>query len=96
MIIKVERSGGLTGIPISNEIDVKKLPSRLVNTAKNMMVDEKFPRLPMKRRPAGSADYFSYKISVENGTNRRIIECDEYNIQDDLKQLVKYIERNSE
>jgi emfourin len=95
LIIKVERSGGLTGIAISKEIDVKDLPSTLVNTAKKMMVDEKFPKPPMKAPPRGSADYFSYKISVQNGVNRKIIECNEHNIQDDLKQLVKYIERSS-
>lgn len=96
MIIKIERSGGVTGIPISNEIDVKDLPSGLVNTAKKILVDEKFPSLSMKRPSKGSADYFSYKISVQNGANQRTIECDEHNIQDDLKQIVKYIERNSE
>jgi hypothetical protein len=96
VIIRVERSGGLTGIHISNEIDAKDLPSGLVNTAKKMMLDEKFPKLQMKHPPRGSADYFSYKISVQNGINRRILECNEHNIQDDLKQLVKYVERNSE
>lgn len=95
MIIKVERSGGLTGIPISNEIDTKDLPSRLVNVAKNLMVDKKFPRLPIQRPPRGSADYFSYKISIQHRDNRRIIECNEHDIQDDLRQLLRFIERNS-
>jgi hypothetical protein len=95
VIIKVERSGGLTGIPILNEIDAKDLPSALIITAKKIMVDQKLSSLPLKATPRGAADYYSYKISVQDGLNGRVIECNEFNIQDDLKLLVKYIERNS-
>ena len=95
MIIKVERSGGFTGIHTLNEIDAKDLPSKLVNAAKKIMADQKLSSLSMQRTPKGSADYYSYKISIQDGVNQRIIDCNEYNIQDDLKLLVKYIERNS-
>jgi hypothetical protein len=95
VIIKVERSGGLTGIPFLTEIDAKDLPSTLKIRAKKMLVDQKLSALPMKVTPRGAADYYSYKISVQDGVNRRVIECNEYNIQDDLKLLVKYIEKNS-
>lgn len=95
MIIKVERSGGLTGIPAINEIDAKDLPSKLSTTAKKILTDKKLSSLQMKSMPKGAADYYSYKIWIEDGDNRRIIDCNEFNIQDDLKSLVQYIERNS-
>lgn len=95
MLIKVERTGGLAGIPVSNKMDAKDLPSTLMTAAKKMMVEENLSSLPIKSTPKGAADYYSYKISLQDGANRKIIECNEYNIQDDLKLLVKYIERNS-
>jgi Emfourin len=93
--IRVERSGGLAGIPISNEMDEKDLPSALINTAKKIIEDKKESSFSMKSSPRGAADHFTYKISVQDGMNQRVIECNQYNFQDDLKSLVKYIERNS-
>jgi len=95
VIIKVERSGGLVAVPVSVEMDAKDLPSTLITTAKKIIMDKRLSTLPMKAIPKGAADYYSYKISVQDGVNRRVIECNEYTIQDDLKLLVKYIERNS-
>jgi hypothetical protein len=93
--IRVERSGGMAGITISNEIDTKDLPSTLISTAKKIIEDEEVSNLSMKSSPRGAADHYIYKISIEDGADRKIIECNQYNIQDDLKSLVKYIERNS-
>ena len=95
MKIKVERSGGLAGLPISNEIDGKNLPSELVSTVKNIMGGQKSTSLSMKSTPKGAGDHYIYKISIINGVNRRVIECNQYSIQDDLKSLVKYVEKNS-
>jgi hypothetical protein len=93
--IRVERSGGFAGIPISNEIDGKDLPSGLTRTAKKIMEEKSVPPLSIKSSPRGAADHYTYKISIQDGRNQRVIECNQYNIEDDLKSLVNYIERNS-
>lgn len=95
MRIRVERSGGLAGIAISNEMDAKDLPSALIRTAKKIIEDKKVSSLPMKSSPRGAADHYTYKISIQDGTNQNVIECNQYNIEDDLKSLVNYIEKNS-
>jgi hypothetical protein len=95
MIIKVERSGGLTGIPMTNEVDAKDLPSALVTKIKKMISNSSSTSLPLKSTPKGAADHFTYKIFIQDGINQRIIECNEYNIHNDLKSLIRYIERNS-
>jgi emfourin len=93
--IRIERTGGFAGIPISNEIDSKDLPSPLIRTAKKIINDKSISSLTMKSSPKGAADHYSYKISINDGEHKRIIECTQYDIQDDLKSLVKYIEKNS-
>jgi hypothetical protein len=95
VIIKVERSGGLAAIPKYSEIDLKDLPSELLPTAKKIMMQQKSYSLLMKSVPKGAADYYTYKISFQDGAKRKIIECNQFNIQNDLKSLVKYVERNS-
>jgi hypothetical protein len=93
--IRIERSGGFAGIALFNEMDTKELPSPLVNIAKKIIETEKISSLPLKSHPKGSADHYTYKISIQDGTNLRVIECNQYDIKDDLKSLVNYIERNS-
>jgi hypothetical protein len=95
MIIKVERSGGLTGIPMTNEVDATELPSQLVTKLKKMMADDRSFSRPLPTMPRGAADYFTYKILIQDGINQRIIECNDYNIRDDIKSLVRHIERIS-
>ena len=95
MKIRIERSGGFAGIPLFNEMDTKELPSPLVHIAKKIIETKKISSVPLKSNPKGSADHYTYKISIQDGTNLRVIECNQYGIKDDLKSLVNYIERNS-
>ena len=94
MIIKVERSGGFAGIPVSNEIDAKILPTALVTKLNKIMKDKNSSTLPIKDTPRGAADHYTYKISIQDGVNLKVIECNQFNIEDDLKSLVKYIENS--
>lgn len=94
MLIRVERGGGLAGIPISNEMDSKDLPSALLHTAKKI-IKKKKTSLSLKSIPRGSADHYTYKISIQDGMNQSVIECNEYNLEHDLQSLIKYVEKNS-
>ena len=93
MIIKVERSGGFAGIPVSNEIDANNLPSALVTKLKKIMENTNSSTLPIKDTPRGAADHYTYKISIQDAGNLKVIECNQFNIEDDLKSLVKFVEK---
>jgi hypothetical protein len=95
VIIRVERSGGMAAIPKCSEIDVKDLPTELMPMAKKIMMEQKSYSLPVSLPPKGAADYYTYKILIHDGVKSKIIECNQFNIQNDLKSLVKYVERNS-
>jgi hypothetical protein len=95
MKIRVERSGGIAGISISNEMDAKDLPLDLLRAAKKVVEDRKVSSSSIKSYQKGSADHFTYRISVDDGKNESVVECNQYNIEDDLRSLVKYIEKNS-
>lgn len=94
MIIKIERSGGISGVAITKEIDTKSLPSSLVKTVRKIMLNQNSPLLSKKSIPRGSSDYYVYKISVRDGANQTVLECNEFNIQDDLKSIIRYMEKN--
>jgi Emfourin len=94
--IRVERSGGFAGIPISNEIDGKDLPLKIVTTARKLMATKKSSSVSLGATPKGAADHFTYKIFIQDGTNRSVIECNQYSMQEELKSLIRYVEKNSE
>ena len=94
MRIRVERSGGFAGIPLTTEIDGKDLPPSLISTAKKIILNKNHFSLPMESSPRGAADHYFYKISIEDGGNQTVINCNQYNIKNDLKSLVRYVEGN--
>ena len=56
------------------------------------MEEKKANSLPLKSKPKGAADYYTYKISIVNGKKKRTMVCDQYAVQDDLMSLVKQLE----
>jgi hypothetical protein len=93
--IKVERSGGIAGIVRSTELDSKELPSSLVSKLKKIIQDSESSSIPLKVTPRGAADHYTYKISVRDGSNIQVIECNQFNLQDDFKSLISYFEKHS-
>lgn len=93
MRIRVERSGGLAGIAISNEIDAKDLPYPLVSKVRKVLENAKSSALPLTATSKGAADHYLYKFSFEEGIDKKVIEYNQYNVPDDLKSLINYIEK---
>ena len=94
MKIKVERSGGFGGIVTTNQVDVDTLPDSLGKTVKEIL-NKKINTSSSKSTPRGASDYYCYTITLDDGTKKHIMECNEYNINKDLKKLVSYIEKKS-
>ena len=92
MIIRIERSGGVAGIPAHNEMEVNELPAELID---KLFVKQNSPPPRIKLPRVGRPDRYTYRISIEEAGDQKIIECDEYDIANDVKSLVKYIEKNS-
>lgn len=95
MKIKVERTGGFTGIPVSKEVDITDLPTKVISIARKLLSNQEVSGLQHTRIPKGSADHFNYRISIDDGQNRKVVECTEYDIKDDLKSLITYVEKNA-
>jgi len=95
MLVKVERSGGFAGISNQSEMNSDDLPASLQTVLAKLMKNDIKPSKPLKFVPKGSADHFSYRITVVDGSNHRVIECSQYDLQDDLKSLVTYMEKHN-
>lgn len=94
MKIKIERSGGIAGIVTSKEVDTNTLPSS-VGDAVRSILKSKMSGPPRSSVPRGAGDHFNYRITIHDGTNDKVIECNEYNIKNDLKDIIRYVETYS-
>ena len=95
MIIKVERTGGLAGMSKYSEMDSDNLPSALKTVLNNLVNENKKVPNSVKLIPKGAADHFTYRITIDDGSNQRVIVCDQYGINDNLKTLVNYVEKHN-
>ena len=93
MIIKVERYGGFAGITTSDQIEIKSLPSSLENTVKELLDQPKSSN--QKSLPKGAADYYTYTITIQDGKTKHVFKCDEHNMGEMSKKLIKYVENKS-
>jgi hypothetical protein len=93
--IKVERSGGFAGIPSSIEMDSDKLPSSIIGKVRELLDNRKLPSLKNPGRHKSAADYLNYKITIQNGKKNHVIECSELEMDDNVKSLVNYLQKNS-
>ena len=94
MKIRIERSGGMAGITASNEIEIENLPPTMRYKIQEIL-DNKEPNSTRMSMPKGAADYLNYRITFPGGNNKKVIECNQFNINDDLRNLIRYIETHS-
>ena len=94
MKIKIERSGGFAGITSSSEMNADKLSPLLEGTVKKLL-DHKGSGVLKGTRPKGAADYLNYKITLEDGDRNSVIVCNQFDMDDDLSSLIRYVENRS-
>jgi hypothetical protein len=109
MKIYFERSGGFAGMLSSTTVDTENLPSKEAIEIKNLVEKAHFFELPSKliqssssKITKGAADYFVYKITIQNNNNNNnnnqikskkehSVECNDLNMQPTLRPLIDFL-----
>jgi hypothetical protein len=92
MKIKLERSGGFTGIPLRANIDSDSLAAEESKALQEMVKSSGFFDLPAKIPPsAAGADRFNYKITIETEGQSHTVEFSEANTPAELAPLVQKV-----
>src|SRR5215467_9537274 len=95
MRIRFERSGGFAGLPTTLEVDSSSISLNEQSRVKAMIDTAKFFELPLDTPlPKNAADYFKYKITIENNENgkSRTITTNDMTMPSELRPLVDYLE----
>jgi hypothetical protein len=106
MKIYFERSGGFAGMLSSTTVDTQDLPSKEADEIKNLVEKAHFFELPSKlsqpssKTTKGAADYFVYKITIQNNNNNNnnnqskkehSVECNDLNMQPTFRPLIDFL-----
>jgi hypothetical protein len=102
MKIQFERTGGFAGMHMSTTIDTKTLPPNDAKDVQDLIDSSQFFQVPpnsasleTSKASKGAADYFTYKITVENGEKKHSVECNDLNMQPKVKRLVNFLTKHS-
>ena len=96
MKIIIERSGGLTGIVVSHEMEIKDLPQSMVNKNSGDTLTTTSPITENVIAKKEIADHFNYRVTFKDGTQNKVVECNQYDIKDNIKDVIRYVEAELE
>lgn len=96
MIIKLERTGGFTAIPLQIIVDTNKLPTSEAEALLDLAASADFFNLPEIISVSGpGADRFLYRITLGAGPLSHTVEAVEKNMPPELNALVDELVRRA-
>jgi hypothetical protein len=90
--VEFERTGGFAGMRVAAAIDSTKLPPEDARQLEENLAAAGFFHLPPRpASPAGGADSFHYRITVEEGGRKHTVECGESAAPEALQPLLRQL-----
>jgi hypothetical protein len=91
MQIRLERSGGITGIPVTVTVDTSVLSPEAIAYLHRLIEAAHFFDLPATLPAAPQPDRFQYKVTVQEGDRSHTITVAETVIPDGLRPLLTWL-----
>jgi len=94
MKIYFERSGGFAGTNDSIVLDTTSMTPDEVKHVQQLVDNSNFFNLPSKSPApkAGSADYFHYKITVQEDQREHKVQTNDITIPQELEPLINFLQ----
>lgn len=90
MLIKIERTGGFTGMRMQTTIDTETLPSEQASELEQLVNAASFFELPARvSTPLSGADRFHYKICIESEGRKHTVETNDEVAPNTLRPLLR-------
>ena len=101
MKVYLEKSGGFAGMVTSTSLDTQTLPPSEAHEIQNLIENSHFFDLPSRspqssKSKKGAADYFTYKITVQNDEKEHTVQFSDLNMQSKVKPLIDFLVKHSQ
>jgi hypothetical protein len=91
MHISFERSGGITGMPVTVAIDTASLSADQVSQLCQLVENSDFFKLPTTTTEATQPDRFHYKVIIREGDRQHTVNIGETAVSKTLKPLLDWL-----
>lgn len=88
MIIHIERSGGIAGIPFTKTIDSHTLPESKKEKLQTLITETDFFHLSSEISTSSERDRFQYTITIEYQSRKHTVIFDEKTLPKSLQTLI--------
>lgn len=96
MRIKLERSGGFTGIPQTHSVSTEQLSEGDARQVSDLVQQSGFYELPAAiRSTQPGADRFQYDITVESERGAHTVTVDEGAVPSQLRPLLDWLKKSA-
>jgi hypothetical protein len=101
MKVYLEKSGGFAGMVTSTSVDSQLLPPNEAKEIQRLIENSHFFELPSQppqssKTTKGAADYFTYKITVQNDQKEHTVQFNDINMQTKIKPLIDFLVKHSQ
>ena len=79
----------------SNQLNTNDLSRSQLSKVRKLIENVKLPALNLRKLPQGAADHYSYKITIQDCAKQQIIECNQYEMAENVKSLINCVEKFS-
>jgi len=92
MKIRLERSGGFTGLVVRSQVDTGTLPAEQAQALEGAIQAAGFFHLPARfPAPPGGADRFQYVLEVEDADRHHRVEMAEGAVPEELRPVIEHL-----
>jgi len=101
MKVYLERSGGFAGMVTSTSVDTQLLPPNEAKEIQRLIENSHFFEFPSQppqssKTTKGAADYFTYKITVQDDKREHSVQLNDINMEPNIKPLIDFLIRHSQ
>lgn len=94
MLIQFERRGGFAGIRKDTKLNTESIPSKDTHELLELIEKADFFNLPEKfPPPKKGADYFQYRLAIENEGKKHTIEISDPAVPATLRPLLQFLSK---
>jgi hypothetical protein len=94
MLIEFERRGGFAGIRKDTKLNTESIPSKVVEELLDLIDKADFFNLPEKFPvPKKGADYFQYRLTIENEGKKHTVEVSDPAVPATLRPLLQFLSK---
>jgi emfourin len=89
--VQFSREGGFTGVGLTADVDSRSLSPEYAERLRRLIEAADFFNLPARSKSQPGADRFQYRLAVELGGHRKVVQIGDGSVPESLQPLIDFL-----